>query len=498
MTLEPIGFLVFMLGALSLYYGMRFAIAALCLLTLLGAAAAFQLPALGGSSIQPSHLMVVFLVGTALIRTRQTNAALASIAYPGPGFWFFAYILFSAVSAFFLPRIFAGATLVYSSARDASGMMSTVASPLAPGSSNFTQAIYLLGDLACFAVVAGYARLGNGAFIARTLIMAAVVCLGFALVDLATFMAGIPDTLDFIRNANYTMHTAETIGGFKRIVGSFPEASAYGSIALVFFVFTLVLWLERFPSRLTGPVTLAIGITILICTSTTAYVATLISVAVLILFSLKRMLSGKATTNHLNFLGITLVLLPCAIVLLMLIPDAWHAVTDLANITLSDKLQSQSGEERTAWNRLSMISFVETGTFGAGLGTVRTSSFAAALLSNVGLAGTALFGVFLYKLLAVTQRSKGRSTVEQTIGIAAVAASLAQIASSTVSGSSTDLGLLFSITAGLAAGCLRVETFAAVHLLRLSRVGMGPSGSLIGRPAFDTISNVFSPKRLEG
>ncbi|MGO7425597.1 hypothetical protein ACCT09_38930, partial [Rhizobium ruizarguesonis] len=130
MSIEPIGFIVLLLGLLGMVNGARFAVAALCLSTLLGAAAALQLPALGGSSIQPSHLLVLFLVAAALLRPALTQAMLTSLAYPGPGFWFAAYILFSVASSFFLPRIFAGATLVYSSARDATGMMSTVAAPL--------------------------------------------------------------------------------------------------------------------------------------------------------------------------------------------------------------------------------------------------------------------------------------------------------------------------------------------------------------------------------
>jgi hypothetical protein len=454
MTIEPIGYIVLLLGALSVLNGARFAIGTLCLSTLFGAAAALQLPSLGGGSIQPSHLLVLFFVATALLRPIETQAALASIAYPSPGFWFAAYILFSAASAFFLPRIFAGATLVYSSARDASGTMSTVASPLAPGSSNFTQAVYLLGDLACFAVVSGLARLGHARLIARSLIVTAMACLGLALLDIGVFMTDQAELLDFIRNANYTMHTAETISGFKRIVGSFPEASSYGSAALVFFSFTLLLWLERFPSRLTGLATVSIGTTIILCTSTTAYIAGLLVLGLVVLFSLKRLPSGRATAPYATFLVVTLFMVPCTIVALMLIPDAWNSITDLTSITFADKLESQSGEERTAWNTLALVSFVETATFGAGLGTVRASSFIAALLSNVGLSGTVLFVVFLYSLLTAAGRNESDAPEDRAIGIAAVLASLAQIASAAISGSSTDLGLLFSITAGLATGCL--------------------------------------------
>ncbi|MGO7186269.1 hypothetical protein ACCS49_34660, partial [Rhizobium brockwellii] len=42
--------------------------------------------------------------------------------------------------------------------------------------------------------------------------------------------------------------------------------------------------------------------------------------------------------------------------------------------------------------------------YGAGLGTVRASSFIAALLSNVGLTGTILFAAFLYSLVRASGR----------------------------------------------------------------------------------------------
>ena len=136
-----------------MFFGERFAIAILFLSTLFGAAAAIQLPSLGGSSIQPSHLLLFSLIVCCLLRPRLIQASLASAAFPGPGFWFAGYVFFSVLSAFFLPRIFQGATLVYSSARGTSGTMSTIASPLSPGSSNLTQSVYLLSGLACFAIV---------------------------------------------------------------------------------------------------------------------------------------------------------------------------------------------------------------------------------------------------------------------------------------------------------------------------------------------------------
>ncbi|WP_313614969.1 hypothetical protein [Agrobacterium sp.] len=455
MTLEPIGYLVFMVGVIAFFRGSHLAITALCFMTLLGAAAALQLPALGGGSIQPSHLMVLFLALTVLRRPNEIQASIRSLAPPAAGFWFAFYVLFSVASAIFLPRIFAGATLVYSSARDSLGNISTIAMPLAPGSSNITQAVYLLGGLACFAMISGFTLLGHAEFIARRLIATAALCFLFAAIDASTFFIGYPEFLDFIRNANYTMHTAETLGGFKRIVGSFPEASAYSSVALVFFVFTLMLWLDKYPSRWVGPLSLLLGISIIMSTSTTAYAASVVMFTLIVIVCLKQTITGGTVGRHAPFLMVMLVGIPCLIMALMLLPDVWNAISGLVDIAVSDKMQSQSGEERTSWNRLSLISFLETSTFGGGLGTVRASSFLFALLSNVGLIGTLLFTIFFYSMVKLYWKpSKTISSQHRAIGMAAIMACISQVVSATVSGSSTDLGLLFSIMAALAIGCL--------------------------------------------
>jgi hypothetical protein len=256
---------------------------------------------------------------------------------------------------------------------------------------------------------------------------------------------------------------------------------------LAYFSFTLLLWLERVQSRMAGLATLFIGPTIVLCTSTTAYIAGIFVVCMLVLFCLKRLIGGPATTPHATFLVITLFLIPCAIVALSLVPDAWNSIAGLMNTTLSDKLQSQSGEERTAWNTLALVAFVDTATFGAGLGTVRASSFIAALLSNVGLTGTALFAVFLYSLVRATGRHMSGDRETHAIGNAAVLASIAQIASAAISGSGTDLGLLFSTTAGLAAGCLASPSVSPRRATRslASRTPLETSTSLRA-PMFST------------
>ena len=452
MTLETIGMLTLLIGLAGLWAGPRWAAALLCFSLLFGAAAAIQLPALGGNSIQPSHLLMVFLCLSVAIRPAQFRASLLSLAHPGPGYWFAAYILFSVATAFFLPRIFADASLVYSSARGANSVMSTLASPLGPSSSNLTQSFYLLGDLACFAIVAALAKAGEHRFIALAVVATSAGCSLFAFLDLITFYAGIPGALDVIRNANYSMHTSDTFAGFKRIVGSYPEASSFGAIALAFFSFTLVLWLERYPVRHLGLVTMGTGVFLLMSTSTTAYAAGGAMIGVIILYSLQQVWRGRAHSSHAAFMLLCVLVVPCAVLGLMLIPSIWQMVIDVGVEAFANKLGSQSGEERTAWNTLALISFIDTMGMGAGLGAVRASSFVVALLANTGVAGTLLFILFVYRLFAPARGLDMRRLDEAAIGRAALMSALSQIFSATIAGSSTDLGLLFSLTSGLAAG----------------------------------------------
>lgn len=54
------------------------------------------------------------------------------------------------------------------------------------------------------------------------------------------------EILSLIRNANYTLRVDDDVPGIKRTVGSFVEASSFGSVTLGYFAFTLRLWFMGF------------------------------------------------------------------------------------------------------------------------------------------------------------------------------------------------------------------------------------------------------------
>lgn len=451
MSIEPIGILTAFLGIGSIVLGLNAGAYILCISALLGAAAAVLLPALGNASVQPFHFVLAFLIVGVALRPGIMTVCLRSLSYPGPGFWYAIFVLYSILTAMFLPRIFSGATVVYALARG-NDIRGIVMNPLAPSTSNVTQAVYMLGSLCCFAISAGISRLGGFETFARALILTAGLCVFFAIADIATYMTGTAYLLDPIRNANYRMLDDGAIEGFKRIVGSYTEAGAFGYAALALFAFLLMLKLEGFHSRFLGWITAALAIALLLCTSTTAYVATGVTCLIVLGFCAYRVLQLRATSRHMIYVGTCVVILPLLIMAIMLIPAASDTVGNLIHATMTTKLDSQSGEERMRWNSQAMITFFDTGGLGAGLGSVRASSFVVALFANVGVLGAIIFFLFFLSLVRWTLSRRNATALEAAVGSAALLSCIAQFVASSITAGSVDLGPLFAIAAGLAAG----------------------------------------------
>src|SRR5450631_1766358 len=107
MTIEPIGAIAFIFGLLSLYLEPTFIVYVFFASTLLGAAGALILDAVGGTTIQPAHLLLGFLVVKLMGNRDIREGALRGVAIGQPGFWLLLTMLYSTLSAFVMPRLFA-------------------------------------------------------------------------------------------------------------------------------------------------------------------------------------------------------------------------------------------------------------------------------------------------------------------------------------------------------------------------------------------------------
>ncbi|MBY0383506.1 MAG: hypothetical protein K2W78_16560 [Xanthobacteraceae bacterium] len=446
MTVEIIGFITLVVGIAGLFLQPSFIVYVFMASTLLGAAAAFILEAVGGTNISPSHLLLGFLSLTLLSQPDIRRNALTSIQSGGASFWLLVTLIYSLLSAYFLPRFFEGQTFVFAVRAQNSGSVL-----LAPSMSNITQSIYFIGNFVCFILLSAYANSAAGR---RVLLNAALACailnLGFAALDLITYWTGTTDLLSFIRNANYTLLSDTEVAGFKRIVGSFTEASSFGYCTLGYFAFTSQLWFNGVRPRLTFVVMMLSLISLVFSTSTTAYVGLGIYLIVVYGATAFRFATKSATPRMVLFL-IAGPIVAAFAVLLIQFSDTYSAyIGGLLDTMVFNKLSTDSGVERSMWNQQALQSFVDTFGFGVGNGSVRASSFVVACLASLGFIGTIMYGMFLYYVMIGSPTPATAAPLDRALREAAKSTCLAWLIGTTVSGALLDLGIPFFAYAALA------------------------------------------------
>ncbi|MDQ0391447.1 hypothetical protein [Labrys monachus] len=450
MSIEPIGIVTFLAGFLVLWFGPLLGIFFLTSFSLLGAAAAIQLPALGGTSIQPVHLMLAFFALSVMLQPKGLSLAMQSLTWPGPGYWLLMLVAYGVLTAVLLPRLFSGATVVFSPSRSAEGGH-IITTALKPGAANITQTFYFASDLLCFAAIPPLVIRGGTRIVVRAIMVAAGLDLFFAVADLVTYVTHAPDVLAFIRNANYRLLDDGEIGGFKRIVGSFSEASAYGYATVGLYAFCLQLWLRGVGGAWTLTLSIALLMTLVLSTSTTVY-ATLAAYSLIVSVQCVTKLSrGDATSRMLVYLIAEVTAALALLALAALRPSVLAIFNDLFSAAVTNKLTTQSGIERSSWNTQAWRNTLDTLGMGTGLGSVRASTLVLAILANLGVVGLFGFGA-LFGSLAVARRTGPALTDEDHIGRAAISTCTALVIAALIGSPGVDLGLPFYTFAGLAGG----------------------------------------------
>ena len=451
MTIELIGIITLAVGFLSFFFDSAVVVYVFFSATLLGSAAAFVLNSLGGTNISPAHLLLGFLV-VRLLRNQAINHKIAEAVAPGrPGFWLLLTVLYGAVSAYFLPRLFAGQTFVV-----LVRAVDPFSYPLEPVMSNLTQTIYLVADCVCFIAINGYA----GGTVGRTAlrnaaILSVILNLIFAGLDLLTYSTGTADLLSFIRNANYSLLFEDQITGMKRIVGSFVEASSFGGATLGYFAFSSTFWLLGIRPRLMFTLSILSLCALIFSTSSTAYGGIAVTLLLGYFATFVVAMRGRSTIQMTSFLVAAPIVLSILFCIIALNDDYSAFVNNLLDSTVFDKFSTSSGLERSSWNRQALQVFVDTFGFGAGNGSMRTSSFALAVLSNLGLIGTLLFSFFFIGVFFGDRGDGETDHLEHATRLAAKSACIAWLISATISSALTDLGMAFFAFAAI--GCARSD-----------------------------------------
>ena len=447
-----IGLITVLVGFWALASGPRGLVTALILATLLGSAAALLV---GSASIQPAHVLLGFVALGVVTRRREYMEIVRTLSFPQPGFWLACAVAYGIVCGMYLPKILQGTSQIIPVG--STGFEDTgSAVPLGPTSGNFTQAIYLVADLACFLMVRAIAsRTAGLVTIASALTIFAIANIGFAFIDLATFQTGTAWTLDFIRNAQYTFHTDESTSGLKRIVGSFLEASSFAHATLGALGFTGTMWLSGHRPLLYGTLSLTSLVLLIMSTSSTGFVGT---PALLLIFYLTLFLKAvKGTSRHRDvaILVIAPIAVTCAVFGILMSSAMRTIIWDYADTLVFSKSASQSGLERASWNAFAWSNFIDSYGLGVGLGTDRASTLALAVLSNLGLPGGLAYVMFLLTTLLARRPSADPEATH--IQSAARNAAFALLIADVLSGPLVDQGLSFYILAAVASAHVAPE-----------------------------------------
>lgn len=416
----------------------------------LGAAAAFNLPAVGGASFGIKELAVIALFLMVLSRRGGLDRAMGTLRLGQPGGIALILFLWCIVSALFVPVVLAGATEVFTIAR-AANTHGIRAIPLGPTAGNLTQLFTISLSFAAFLALATDTRIApDPARIEKALAVATGLNLALGLADLFSASLGATWLMDPLRTANYSILSEARIMGFKRMIGGFPEASSFASFSIGLTGF----WLHRYLTARRGPWMLLIALFCLLrSTSSAGYVA-------LVLFLATYAAQG-AVTRMGSVLSRRVVITAILGVLL-----AWHAlvliyaayqlvepVTAFLNESLFDKLGSESGIERMSWNAQALRNLTDTWMLGAGLGSARASNWLLSSLGSIGLPGTALFLAFLASVLRMKVRAPGSDL--DSVATALKWGCVATLSCEILIASTPNLGVFFFAMAGLATGLAR-------------------------------------------
>jgi hypothetical protein len=308
-----------------------------------------------------------------------------------------AFMGVAVISALFFPKLFAGQVIV--------APMRGLIGPLQPSMANTTQLAYLI--VSCLAAFVFHHSGSDRRFVQHCL-RAFVIGGGIlALSGIADLALGSASTVLMapFKTADYDMLEGSQVLGFRRIDGFMTEASAYGSVCILFAAVTLfaspllATTREKFVARV---VALSLVGCAIISTSSTAYVGIaalgMIYVANFARRALDGFTPGRARAMRfllIGELGFCYLALAAVAVVAMFAPDLFLTPISFVEELIFKKSQGGSYMDRMNWNTLAMDALAKTGWLGVGVGGARASNWMVAVLSNTGIVGGALMFSFL-------------------------------------------------------------------------------------------------------
>lgn len=409
-----------------------------------GATSVVSLTALGGSSPLVFSILQILLICTVILK-RSFVRDLWSVFSQQPLAWIvLIFAIYVVCGAVILPRLFLGQTTAFVPIKSEFRIAEV---PLSPVSGNVTQTLYfVLNALTFFAVAIILSRSMSLKVLRNGFFLWAALLIGTGLADLFGKLVGAGDVLAPVRSASYSMLTSVEEAGFFRIAGAYSEASAFGSATVITLAFTFTYW--RATRELVAlNLSIVLLILLLLSTSSTAYVGTAIISMPLFFAILKSSMNNRISRQDVFLLSCGIATLLIVIAINLYDEKVLDPVWDLINSTILNKASSASGRERAYWNLRSMDSFFDTVGLGIGMGSSRASSLIVAVISQLGVIGTALLAALVYQIV---NRKWVRMTYPDieahAIALSLRSAALAAFVTASIAAGGADPGVLFFTT----------------------------------------------------
>jgi len=360
----------------------------------------------GGVNVLPQSACAAIFVLKVLLQRGNIPRALDAALDPSRVALFSAFIVYGVIGAFSLSRLFAGLTDVVPVA---GGQVGT--DVLRPSSGNVTQSCYLMlsfGTTLAFCVIGATDELRRHYALAN--LYAGITVIVTGLMDLVFYTAGQSELLSPFRTASYALLADVEAEGIKRVVGLMPEASAYGAIcvgtgaALIFLLPFFRQGRESLMASVTAILLLAMGI---LSTSSGSYVGLAILGAIYGCHLLARLTSRdsrEARRSQIEF-GMLMALGLAVVITFLFQPRLFDPAFDMVDKIVLQKTATASYIERTSWTRAGWQAFLDSGTMGVGIGSIRVSNWGVSILGSTGVFGAVLMFGFLIQQIVFRPRN---------------------------------------------------------------------------------------------
>ncbi len=418
-----------------------------------------------GMSILPQSMFVVILILKVL--APEVIAAISEIHDQFCGFrqlgCLVLFLLVGIVATVIMPRLFQGEVIIVPMRAN------KAADLLSPIQANFTQSGYMaLSVMTTMAVTLMADDPGYAGILLTSILAGGLVCIATGLVDFAAASTGMESLLEPFRNAGYAFLVDVELAGVKRIVGLTPEASTYGALCVQFAAALALLrnlYAEGRQRILATIATIGLVLMAVLSTSSTAYAGLSVLGLAYAANWIRRavMSSPSGRSGLLSELLVGVGLIVAFLVILIVRANMLDPLVNLINEVIFNKPNSSSFYERSYWNSVAWNAVNSTWGLGAGFGSTRTSNWFASVVSNTGLIGAALMGIFLAQTFS--RRATWRTPLAVEMLPALKLSLLPPLLMLGISAPGADfgpwVGFLFGAIAGIAASRNTYGNFAA-------------------------------------